>query len=82
MWPELRDLLADVGVHDYSIWRSGDIVVCSLRTRDSYDDTVAALAASDVQARWSASLSELFERVTDESGQPLWLEEVFRWEGA
>ena len=82
VWPEMLALLAEVGVDDYTIWRSDDIVVCSMRTRDRFDDAAAALAASEVQARWSASLRDLFERVADDDGRPLWLTEVFRWEGA
>ncbi|MGB3375744.1 MAG: L-rhamnose mutarotase [Microbacterium sp.] len=82
VWPEMFELFTDVGIHDYTIWRSDEVVVCSLRTRESFEQTAVALRTSDVQARWTASLSDLFERVADDNGQPLWLREVFRWEGA
>lgn len=77
VWPEIRALIDEAGIYDYEIWRHDEIVVSRLRTREGYDHAAAVTAASEVQARWTAALSHLFERIEDENGEPLWLERVF-----
>ncbi|WP_420408442.1 L-rhamnose mutarotase [Hoeflea sp.] len=77
VWPEIIALLDEAGFYDYRIWRRGDLVVSSLRTRKGYSEAARVTAASAVQARWTASLSHVFEEIADESGEPLWFEQVF-----
>lgn len=75
------ELLADIraaGIHDYSIFRNEEIVVCRLRARDGRAAAEQRLEVGKAQARWSASLAHLFEATMDASGEPLWLREVFR----
>jgi L-rhamnose mutarotase len=78
VWPEMRQLLAAEGIHDYRIFRRGDLVISVLRSTDDFAETRARLAASAVQQRWSASLAHLFAETQDERGLPLFAEEVFR----
>ncbi|WP_308797531.1 L-rhamnose mutarotase [Agromyces silvae] len=80
VWPELTALLRAEGVHDYEIFRHEEIVVCSLRTREPFGETMARLAAHDVQRAWTEALGDLFEAVADEEGRPLYLTRVFRLE--
>lgn len=80
VWTALIALLRETGIHDYSIWRHEEIVVCSLRTRDGYEATMARLAESEVQDEWSRSLGDLFEKVADDGGDHLFLNRVFRLE--
>lgn len=77
VWPEILALIDEAGIYDYQIWRHGDIVVSRMRTREGFDHASAVTGASDVQKRWTASMSHIFQDIADADGQPLWLEEVF-----
>ena len=79
VWPSILALLNKTGIFDYQIWRHGEILVCRMRTRRGWATAQALLKASEVQRKWSHSLVGLFDSVADESGEPLWLNEVFRW---
>jgi L-rhamnose mutarotase len=81
VWPELRALLDEAGVYDYSIFRRDTLLICVLRARDGFPAAQAILSASDIQARWSASLRHLFASIADTDGEPLWAHEVFRHDG-
>ena len=80
VWPELLKILTTAGISDYQIWRHEEIVVCRLRARNGFIKATAILSSSEVQQKWSASLADLFESVVDTEGQPLWLNEVFRFD--
>lgn len=77
VWPEIYALLDEAGIYDYRIWRRGDLVVSQMRTRNGFDHANAITSASDVQARWTASLGHVFDEIVDSSGNPLWLDLVF-----
>lgn len=77
VWPEILALIDAAGFYDYQIWRHDEIVVCRMRTRDGFSKAAAITAASEVQRRWTASMSDIFASIADASGQPLWLDEVF-----
>ena len=77
VWPEIIALLDAAGIYDYRIWRRGELVVSSMRTRHGFDRAQRITSASEVQARWTASLSHVFDEIADEAGAPLWLDEVF-----
>lgn len=77
VWPEIIALLDEAGFYDYRIWRRGDLVISSLRTRHGYDHAATVTTASAVQARWTASLGHVFEEIVDENGEALWLDLVF-----
>lgn len=77
VWHEIIALLDEAGFYDYRIWRRGDLVVSSLRTRHGYDHAAKVTAASALQARWTASLEHCFEEIADEKGAPLWLDLLF-----
>lgn len=79
VWPQMLALIDEAGIEDYRIWRHEEIVVCRLRMRHGFETTAAMLAASEIQQRWTASLAHLFEQIATESGEPLWLDEVFRF---
>lgn len=77
VWPEILDLIDQAGIYDYQIWRHGDLVVSRMRTREGYDHAAAVTGASEVQARWTQSMSHIFADTADADGEPLWLDEVF-----
>jgi L-rhamnose mutarotase len=61
VWPEMLDALSDAGWHDYSLFvRPADgLVVGYLRT-DDFDAARARMAATDVNARWQATMAGFF----------------------
>ncbi|MDP1730430.1 MAG: L-rhamnose mutarotase [Devosia sp.] len=77
VWPEIRALIDAAGIYDYQIWRHEEIVVCRMRARAGYSAAVAVTGLSAVQARWTASLDQVFDTIATTDGEPLWLEEVF-----
>lgn len=77
VWPEIIALLDKAGFYDYRIWRRGDLVVSSLRTRWGYDHAARISAASAIQAKWTASMSHVFDEIVDAGGEPLLLDLVF-----
>lgn len=80
VWDELRDLLRECGVLDYTIWRYEEIVVCEMHTRHTLERTFKQLEANEVQRAWSEELAPLFQQVVDDGGNPLFLRESFRLE--
>jgi L-rhamnose mutarotase len=77
----MLDLIRAAGIKDYVIWRHKEVVVCQLQMPNGYQETKAILDASEIQGRWTASLNGIFESVADDQGEPLWLKEVFRFDG-
>lgn len=78
---ELRCLLDDAGISDYSIFRRGSMLYCFLKARPSWASAEELLSRSDVQERWTESLRRLFACIVDEDGGPLLAHEVFRHDG-
>jgi len=78
VWPEILALLDRAGIYDYQIWRNGDIVVSRMRTINGFDHAAAVTGSSEVQKRWTAAMGHIFDEIADPSGEPLWLNEVFR----
>ncbi|MEV0397516.1 L-rhamnose mutarotase [Polymorphospora rubra] len=81
IWPELSRLLDEAGMYDYSIFRRDTLVICVLRTRAGFDRARTVTGGSPVQARWTASLADLFAEIADADGEPLWASRVFRHAG-
>lgn len=77
VWPEIIALLDEAGFYDYRIWRRGDLVVSSVRTRWGYDHAAKISAASAIQRKWTVSMAHIFDEIADENGEPLWLDPVF-----
>lgn len=77
---KLLELISAAGISNYTIWRHEDIVVCEFDTVLGFEKSAAILDASPVQAHWTAKLGHLFQQI-DDGGAPLWLKEVFRFDG-
>lgn len=61
VWPEMLTALRDAGWHDYSLFLSDDgLLVGHFRTED-LDACLAAMARTDVNARWQAEMAPFFE---------------------
>jgi L-rhamnose mutarotase len=60
VWPEMRDALTKAGWGNYSIFLADDgLLVGYLETAD-YQAALDAMAATDVNKRWQAEMSEFF----------------------
>jgi len=77
----LRQLIADAGIFNYSIWRHEEIVVCEFDTALGFKKTRDILSGHPVQQAWTARLGHLFRNI-EANGEPLWLHEVFRVDDA
>lgn len=62
VWPEMLKALQDAGWRNYSLFlrREDGLVVGYLETED-FDAAVAAVGATDVNARWQARMAPFFE---------------------
>jgi len=61
VWPEMLEALSAAGWRNYSLFLADDGMLIGYA---EFDDTAAALAAmeaTDVNARWQAEMAELFE---------------------
>jgi L-rhamnose mutarotase len=80
IWPEMLDLLASVGIDDYSIYSYGDLLVGVLKSTDPWPVVQDKLGQSSVQARWNDEMADLIDWQLDESGGLREVREVFRFD--
>jgi L-rhamnose mutarotase len=60
VWPDMLRALEQAGWHNYSLFlRDDGLLIGYVETR-SIDDARAAMAATDVNARWQAEMGEFF----------------------
>ncbi|MFD8156351.1 L-rhamnose mutarotase [Streptomyces malaysiensis] len=61
VWPEMRAALSATGWHNYSLFlREDGLLVGYLETED-FEAAQAAMAATEVNARWQAEMAPFFE---------------------
>ncbi|MEW2353927.1 L-rhamnose mutarotase [Spirillospora sp. NPDC029432] len=74
VWPEMRAALSAAGWHNYSLFlREDGLLVGYLETED-FAAAQAAMAETDVNARWQAEMAPFFEDLDgrpDEGMRPL-----------
>ncbi|MFS7876836.1 L-rhamnose mutarotase [Streptomyces asiaticus] len=75
VWPEMRAALSESGWHNYSLFlREDGLLVGYLETED-FEAAQAAMAATEVNARWQAEMAPFFEALDganpDEAMRPL-----------
>jgi L-rhamnose mutarotase len=75
VWPEMRDALATAGWHNYSLFLADDGQLIGYLECEDFDAAQAAMAATDVNARWQAEMADFFidlgEQRPDEGIRPL-----------
>ena len=78
VWPEMQEALRSTGWRNYSLFLRGDGLLIGYVEADDLAAAQAAMAATDVNARWQAEMAPFF---VDLEGRPdegfLLLEEVF-----
>ena len=79
VWPEMLEALAATGWHNYSLFLRDDGLLIGYVEADDLEAAQKAMAATEVNARWQAEMTEFFTgidgRPPDESF--LLLPEIF-----
>jgi L-rhamnose mutarotase len=58
VWPEMLAALRATGWRNYSLFLSGDGLLIAYLETDDFEAALAGMAATDVNARWQAEMSE------------------------
>lgn len=86
VWPEMQDALREAGWHNYSLFLREDGLLIGYVEADDLEAAQAAMARTEVNARWQAQMAEFFTGLDGPAGQVrpdegfLLLEEVFHLE--
>lgn len=80
IWPELRKLLHDAGVFDYSIFLDEETDALFAVQKTAGGSGSQALGTNPVVQRWWAYMADLMETNPDKSPVSIPLPEVFRME--
>jgi L-rhamnose mutarotase len=82
VWPDMLRALADSGWHNYSLFLGDDGLLVGYVETPSLDAAQAAMAATEVNARWQAEMAEFFVELGDARPDTgfVRLEEVFHLE--
>jgi len=77
IWPELKELLKETGIHDYSIFldESTNSLFSVLKIENA--EALNSLAANAVMQKWWAYMKDLMECNDDNSPISIPLQEVF-----
>jgi len=82
VWPEMLAALRDTGWRNYSLFLRADGLLVGYVEADDLAAAQAAMAATEVNARWQAEMAPFFAGLQDRrpDEDPLLLEEVFHLE--
>ena len=61
VWPEMLDALRASGWGNYSLFLAADGLLVGYVEVEDFDAAIAAMEATDVNARWQAEMAEFFE---------------------
>lgn len=68
VWPDMCAALTAAGWRNYSLFLRGDGLLVGYLECESFDAAQAAMAATEVNARWQSSVGDLF--VDTKDGRP------------
>lgn len=79
VWPDMLVALRDAGWHDYSIFLREDGLLVGYFLAESAEAAVAAMEATEVNARWQAEMAPFFVNLPGERPDRgfILLDEVF-----
>lgn len=60
VWPEMLTALREAGWRNYSLFLGPDGLLVGYLETDDFEAALAAMAATDVNARWQAEMAEFF----------------------
>ncbi|RNL82424.1 L-rhamnose mutarotase [Halostreptopolyspora alba] len=61
VWPEFLDALRTAGWHNYSLFTTEDGLVVGYLETEDFEAARAAMAHTEVNARWQAEMAPFFE---------------------
>lgn len=62
VWPDMLEALSSAGWRNYSLFvRSADGLVVGYLETDDFEAAQSGMAATEVNARWQASMADFFE---------------------
>ncbi|BCJ76271.1 L-rhamnose mutarotase [Catellatospora sp. IY07-71] len=61
VWPDMLAALRDTGWHDYSLFLREDGLLVGYLHTDDFDAALAAMDATEINARWQAEMAGFFE---------------------
>ena len=78
VWPEMLDALRAAGWKNYSLFLAPDGTLIGYLECEDFDECLALMAQTDVNARWQASMGEYFVGIDGAPDEEMaTLEEVF-----
>jgi L-rhamnose mutarotase len=77
IWPELKILLKDSGVYDYSIFLDKETLILFGTLKLKYDNSYASLPENPVMIKWWNYMKDIMETNSDHSPASIPLDEVF-----
>ena len=81
VWPEMLAALAETGWRNYSLFLSDDGLLVGYVEADDLQASLAAMAGTEVNARWQAEMAPFFAELEGAPDEGLvLLEEVFHLE--
>ena len=60
VWPDMLAALRDAGWHDYSLFLRDDGLLVGYLLTEDFDAALAAMDATDVNARWQEEMAPFF----------------------
>jgi L-rhamnose mutarotase len=61
VWPQMLDALGSAGWRNYTMFSRSDGLVVGYLETESFEAALAAMAATEVNARWQSRMDEFFE---------------------
>jgi L-rhamnose mutarotase len=80
IWPELKELLSDNGVYDYSIFRDKETNILFACQKVRGEESSQDMGANPVVQEWWDYMADIMEVNPDNSPVSIPLKEVFRME--
>jgi len=79
VWADMRRALSETGWHNYSLFLRGDGLLVGYLETDDFEAARSAMATTDVNARWQASMAPFFEQLDGQRPDEglVRLEEIF-----
>lgn len=78
VWPEMLDALTTAGWRNYSLFLNDTGTLIGYLECDNFEDSLAAMDATDVNARWQEEMAPFFEGVPGRPDQAMTpLREIF-----
>jgi L-rhamnose mutarotase len=82
IWQEMKDMLNDAGVRNYSIWLNGDEIFGYYECEKGVKHALKTQSESPITARWNDYMEDVMDMPLDpETGAQPHLEQVFYFDG-